>query len=124
VLDDALCGTALRLARGIEVNEETLALDLIQEVGWQGHYLAQPHTAKHHRAEFYRSKLLRRDTRETWEKKGSKTALDLASERVREILATHQPRQLDPAVEQELQDYLSAVRKRGVADFEAAEWED
>jgi trimethylamine--corrinoid protein Co-methyltransferase len=124
VLDDALCGQALRLARGIEVSEETIALDVIKEEGWQGNYLAQPHTARHHRNEFFRSKLLRRDGRETWVSKGSKTALDLARERVREILAKHEPRQLEPAVEKELLGYLDAVRKRTVADFEAAEWED
>ena len=124
VLDDAVCGMALRLARGIEVNEETLALDLIKEVGWGGHYLAQPHTAEHCRREHYRSKLLRRDARQTWEGKGSKTALDLARERVREILGKHQPRDLDPALDKELQDYVAMVRQRSVADFEAAEWED
>jgi trimethylamine--corrinoid protein Co-methyltransferase len=124
VLDDALCGMALRLARGIEVNEDTLAVDLIKEVGWGGQYLDQVHTAQRCRQEYFFSKLLRRDTRETWEKKGSKTALDLAKERVREILQKHQPRQLDPAMEKELLDYLNAVRQRTMADFEAAEWED
>ena len=124
VLDDVLCEQALRLARGIEVNDETIARDLIEEVGWQGHHLAQPHTVKHFRNEFFLSKLLKREGRETWESKGSKTALDLAAERVREILAAHEPRQLDPAVEKELLAYLDTVRKRTMADFEAAEWED
>jgi trimethylamine--corrinoid protein Co-methyltransferase len=124
VLDDALCGMALRLARGIEVNDETLALDLIKEVGWQDQYLDKVHTAEHCRQEYFFSKLLRRDTRETWAKKGSKTALDLATERVREILEKHEPRQLDPAMEKELLDYLNGVRQRSMADFEAAEWED
>jgi trimethylamine--corrinoid protein Co-methyltransferase len=124
VLDDALCGIALRLARGIEVNDDTLALDLIKEVGWQGQYLDQVHTAQHFRQEFFFSKLLRRDGRQTWERKGSKTALDLATERVREILGKHEPRQLEPGVEKELLDYLTMVRQRSMADFEAAEWED
>jgi trimethylamine--corrinoid protein Co-methyltransferase len=124
VLDDALCGLALRLARGIEVSDETIALELIKEVGWEGHYLAEPHTARHFRKEHFLSKLLRRDTRATWERKGSKTAFDLARERVREILERHQPRELDPAVEKELLDYVARVRQRTVADFEAAEWED
>jgi trimethylamine--corrinoid protein Co-methyltransferase len=124
VLDDALCGMARRLARGIEVSDDTIALDLIEEVGWQGDYLSQPHTARHFRREYFLSKLLRRDGRESWEGKGSKTALDLARERAREILARHEPRALEPGVEKELTDYLAAVRRRSVADFEAAEWED
>ncbi len=124
VLDDELCSLALRLARGIDVTDETIALDLIKEVGWEGHYLAQPHTAQHFRREFFLPRLLRRDAREVWEGKGSKTALDLARERVRDILAKHEPRQLDPAVEKELLDYVAMVGKRSMADFEAAEWED
>jgi trimethylamine--corrinoid protein Co-methyltransferase len=124
VLDDELCGLALRLARGIEVSEETLAVELIKEVGWQGHYLDQLHTAQHYRREHYLPRLLRRESREVWESKGSKTALDLARERVRELLGRHQRRELEPAVEKEMLDYLNMVRQRSVADFEAAEWED
>ncbi len=124
VLDDELCALALRLARGIEVSEETIALELIKEVGWDGHYLDQLHTAQHYRREHFLPRLLRRDSREVWESKGSKTALDLARERVGELLARHQRRELDPAVEKELLQYLAMVRERTIADFEAAEWED
>ena len=124
VLDDELCGLALRLTRGIEVSEETLAVELITEVGWQGHYLDQLHTARHYRREHYLPRLLRRESREVWESKGSKTALDLARERVRELLARHRPRELDPAVEKEMLDYLDMVRRRTMDDYLAAEWED
>jgi trimethylamine--corrinoid protein Co-methyltransferase len=124
VLDDELCGLALRLARGIEVNEETIALDLIKEVGWGGHYLDQLHTAQHYRREHFLPKFLRRDSREIWERKGSKTALDLARERAGELLAKHQQRELNPAVEREMLEYVTKARERTMADFEAAEWED
>ena len=124
VLDDEIAGMLLRLARGIEVNENTLALELIKEVGWAGNYLAQRHTAQNFRREHFLPKLLPRDVRQTWEEKGAKTTLDLAREKVRAILAKHEPRQLDPAVEQELQAYAAMVRERTVADYYAAEWED
>jgi trimethylamine--corrinoid protein Co-methyltransferase len=124
VLDDELCGLILRLARGIDVSEETIALDLIKEVGWDGQYLDQLHTAQHFRREHFLPKLLRRDSREVWEGKGSKSALDLARERARDILAKHQPRELDSAVERELLQYRDMARGRAMADFEAAEWED
>jgi trimethylamine--corrinoid protein Co-methyltransferase len=122
VLDDEICELVLRLARGVEVNEDTLALELIKEVGWQGDYLAQMHTAEYYRREHFLPRLLRRDTREAWESKGSKTALDLARERVREILASHEPRQLEQAVERELIQYLTMVRQRGMDSYVAAEW--
>lgn len=124
VLDDELCARALRLARGIDVSDATLAVDLIREVGWQGHYLDREHTARHHRREHLRPRLLRRDARELWERKGSNSALDMARDRMRVILAQHRPPELDPAVEEELLAYVARVRERTVADFEAAEWEE
>jgi trimethylamine--corrinoid protein Co-methyltransferase len=124
VLDDEMCGLALRLARGIEVNEDTIALDLIKEVGWAGHYLDQMHTAEHYRQEFSFPRLLKRTPRDSWEKKGAKTAFDLARERVQELLAKYEPPELDPAAERELLDYLEVVRGRSMSDFEAREWEE
>jgi len=123
VLDDEICGRALRLARGIEVTDDTLALDVIKEVGVDGMYLEQMHTAQHYRREHLRPRLLRRENRDTWLKQGAKTALDLARERVREILAAHTPRALDPGVERELQAFLKTVQTRSMGDYEAAEWE-
>ena len=124
VLDDELCGLALRLARGIEVNDETIALDVIKQDGWHGHYLDQAHTAQHYRREHCLPRLLRRDSREVWEGKGSRMALDLARERARELLAKHEPRQLDAAVERELQECVAMARRRSMDDYLAAEWED
>ena len=46
MLDDELCGAALRVARGIEVDEGTLALDLIKQIGSTGNYLAEEHTVR------------------------------------------------------------------------------
>jgi len=122
-LDDEIAGMLLRLARGIEVDENTLAVELIKLVGWDGNYLAERHTAQNLRREHFLPKLLPRDVRQTWEEKGGKTTLDLARERVRAILAKHQPRQLDPEVEKELQAYAAMVRGWTVADYYAAEWE-
>ena len=66
-------------------------------------------------------KLLVREGYETWKKEGSKTVLDRARERVRQILDAHQPRQLDPAVERGLQEYLEMTRTRAIEDYMAYE---
>jgi trimethylamine--corrinoid protein Co-methyltransferase len=105
------------MARGVEVDETTLALDLIKEIGFAGNYLDQMHTVRHFRKEHHIPKLLVRDPYEAWEKAGSPTALDRAKDRVREILASHQPRQLDPAMVQELEAYRQMVAQRDLNDF-------
>jgi trimethylamine--corrinoid protein Co-methyltransferase len=119
MLDDELCGMSLRLARGIEVDGETLAVDLIKEVSLEqaGNYLSSDHTARRFRQEHYIPHLLTREPYDTWVGAGSPTALDRARERVREILDKHQPRRLDPGLERELEGYRQMVAGRPLEDF-------
>jgi trimethylamine--corrinoid protein Co-methyltransferase len=119
MLDDELCGAALRLARGIEVDEQSLALDLIQEVAGSpsGNYLASDHTVRRFRQEHFIPNLLPREPYDAWERAGRQNALDRARERVREALADHQPRQLDPALERELDGYRQMVAARELDEF-------
>jgi trimethylamine--corrinoid protein Co-methyltransferase len=124
MLDDELCGAALRLARGVEVEDGTLALDLIQRVGFSGNYLAEEHTVRRFRREHFIPDLLPREPYDAWEKAGGRSALDLARDRVREVLAKHQPRELDPALEQELDDYRQMVARRPLDEFYLGELEE
>jgi trimethylamine--corrinoid protein Co-methyltransferase len=121
MLDDELCGAALRIARGIEVNDDTLALDAIQEVGFSGHYLDHEQTARRFRHEHFIPQLLPREPYDTWQAAGARSALDHARERVHHILAHHQPRQLDPAIEQDLDAYRHRVAQRPMEQFYAYE---
>ncbi|MGQ9682273.1 MAG: trimethylamine methyltransferase family protein [Anaerolineae bacterium] len=124
LLDDELCGIALRLARGIAVEPETLAVPLIQQIGYWGSYMAEEHTARHFRQEHYQPRLLPREPLETWTKEGSRSALDRARERARQILARHQPRVLDVALERELEAYRQHVAARSLDEFYAGEIEE
>lgn len=124
VLDDEWCGAALRVARGIEVDDRTLALNLIKEVGFASNYLDKDHTARRFRKEHYIPRLLPREPYDTWEKTGSRSALDHARDRVRQILDNHRPRELDPALEQELDQFRQAVAARPLEDLYLYERED
>ncbi len=124
MLDDELCGAALRLARGIEVDDGTIALDLIKEIGYSGNYMDQAHTAHRFRTEHFIPKLLPREPLDAWEKAGARSALDHARDRVREVLAQHEPRELDPALEQALDEYRDLVSQRPLEDFYLYEMED
>ncbi len=127
MLDDELCGAALRIARGIKVDESSLALELIKRVGFSGNYLAEEHTVRRFRAEHFIPELLPREPYDAWEKAGERSALDCARDRVREVLANHRPRRLDPALEQELDGYRHMVAQRPLDEFylhELAERQD
>jgi len=121
LLDDEWCGACLRVAQGIDVRPETMALDVIKEIGFSGNYLAEAHTVKHFRTEHYIPNLLPREPYDTWVKEGAKTALERARERAREILKTHQPRTLDPELERELEEYHRMVAARPLEEFYAYE---
>ncbi len=86
VIDDDILGMAMRAVKGIEVNEDTLAVDVIDDVGPGGHFLTSPHTLKHMRTEFFFPKVADRRSREMWDSVGT---LEKARQRAREIVATH-----------------------------------
>jgi len=124
MLDDELCGAALRLARGIEVNNDTLAVDLIKKVGYSGNYITAKETNKLYRKELFIPSTFSREPYETWEKEGSKLAIDHARERALDILANHQPREIDPSIEKELDAFREIVATRNLEDFYLYETEE
>jgi len=97
VIDNDINGMALRALQGIEVSDETLALDVIKAVGPGGNYLTQRHTLKYARSdEFYIPTGADRNSRVVWEKAGEKDAREKAREIARGIL-NQERRQLIPA---------------------------
>jgi trimethylamine---corrinoid protein Co-methyltransferase len=124
VLDDEVCGAALRMRQGIEVNEKTLALDIISKVGFSGSYITEKHTMQNYRSEHFLPQLLVREPYEGWQQAGSKSALDNARVKALQLLADHQAVEIDFAIEKELQAYRQMVADRPMEDFykyEAAE---
>ena len=100
VIDNEILGMAMRVVRGVEIDDETLALDVIDEVGPGGHYLLSDHTVRHMRSEFYYpSDVIDRQGWETWQQDGALDAQERAKIIARDILAHHQPEPLDPDVE-------------------------
>jgi trimethylamine--corrinoid protein Co-methyltransferase len=98
-----------KMMQGIEVNEETLALETIANVGPGGHYLAQKHTRKHTRDLFLPQFMDRRPYGE-WETKKD-DARDWATAKARRILAEHQPEPLDPKISAEMEKIIRSVEK-------------
>jgi trimethylamine--corrinoid protein Co-methyltransferase len=124
VIDNDLIGMVKRALKGIEVTDDTLALDVIKQVGPSGNYIMEAHTLEHFRKEHYFSGIIDQDRRETWEKGGKKGMLERARDEARSILSKHRQKDLDPKLLKELDDYVKMVAKRDLDDFYAAEWEN
>jgi trimethylamine--corrinoid protein Co-methyltransferase len=89
------------------VTNETLAVDLVREVGpIPGYYLDKEHTRKWWAKEQFIPALADRQPHEEWIRTGSKTILDRAIERVQEILATHEPTPLPEAQQGAIDEIL------------------
>jgi trimethylamine--corrinoid protein Co-methyltransferase len=103
VIGNEICSFINRILQGIEVNPDTLAVDVIREIGPGGEYLTHDHTAKHFRSEQWDAELGNRLTRDHWEEKGAKDIRARARDKFKKILATHQPKPLAPEVQKKLQ---------------------
>jgi trimethylamine---corrinoid protein Co-methyltransferase len=87
VIDDEIYGSIFRMAAGICVDENDLAVEVIREVGPQGQFLDHEHTFHHMRTELRYSKLVSRMNPEMWLQDGGLDMLDRAAARVKAILA-------------------------------------
>ena len=113
VIDNEICGMALRLAKGVEVDADTLAIDVMRKVCPGGHYLAEKHTREWLRKEiFMPSPVVDRLSLDGWRRAGAKGIVARAKERVNELLAKYEPEPLPPDVERDLRALLEDVMKR------------
>jgi trimethylamine--corrinoid protein Co-methyltransferase len=87
VVDDEILGMVMRAVEGVNVNEDTIAFDLIKEVGPGGNFVTAKHTRHYMRREHYQPLLSDRDSRDDWTANGAKDTWQRAAQRVNEILA-------------------------------------
>ena len=101
-------GIVKKVADGIEVSDETLALDVIRRVGPNGTYLAEKHT-RTHMSEIWRPGVWDRTSYDAWLAAGKRGARENAEEKAREILRTHAPETLADDVRAELRRLVAAA---------------
>ena len=106
VIDNEIAEMMLIFARGCEVSDETLALDLIKRLGPGGQYLTERHTIKH-MYEHYIPKISDRTWWGHWKSTGqSKDAREKAREKAKQILKTHEVKPLERSVREEISQIL------------------
>ena len=118
VIDDEICGLVNRYGRGIEVNDDTIAYDLIQNLGIHGNYIdtgceeAIEHLSSHFKTENHISNFWIRERPDYWQR--NKTDMvNLAKNRVVDILKKEQPAPLDDYKVNEINSLLRACAGEG-----------
>jgi trimethylamine---corrinoid protein Co-methyltransferase len=86
VLADELAGIVKKTVKGVLVNDETLAFDVVKRAAEKNAYVSDPHTFKHMRTELWIPSMFARTGVEAWQKAGAKSALDKIREKIHKIL--------------------------------------
>jgi trimethylamine--corrinoid protein Co-methyltransferase len=107
VMCDEIIGWIRRFMTPADVNDETLALDVIHGAGPGGQFLDTRHTVRHYREEWY-PELMDRDRYDNWHAAGAKTFRERAQERIGELLKAHPV----PPLDEETRQKVRAVVQR------------
>jgi trimethylamine---corrinoid protein Co-methyltransferase len=116
VLDLELLKMFRLIGEGIEVDTEHFALDAVRAEGPGGMFLASDHTLAHFRDWLFMSPLFKSQAYVTWQKQGAPTTDQLATAEWKKLLESYEDPGIDPAVDEELQEFMARRR----AEIEAA----
>jgi trimethylamine--corrinoid protein Co-methyltransferase len=119
VINDDVANIIGRTIEGFDVNDDTMALDLIHAVGPSpGSYLGEKHTLTHWKKEYFSPVVADRTSYDEWIKQGRKSIIDRANERMQRILCEHKPLSItaeqDKAIERILEDARRHYRNTGL----------
>ncbi len=101
VMDNEMARMIKQSVCGISVTDETLAVDVIKQVGTAGNFISEEHTFKHMRSQS-RTKVIDRRMRDVWLADGGKDFAERAYEEARSILENYKPQHLSEKVQTEL----------------------
>jgi trimethylamine--corrinoid protein Co-methyltransferase len=111
VMDNEFAGMIKHVVKGIPVTDETLAVDVIHEVGPFGDFISHEHTRKHMRTLQSQPKLIDRRRRDFWLQLGEKDLAERAREEAKYILKTHKPDPIPPGVASTIQSIVEGADK-------------
>jgi len=110
LIDAEIVKIIFRIAQGIEVDDDTLSIDVIRRVGPGGNFLAERHTLDYLRKEHFIPELTDRRSYEAWLKDGAKDIVKKAKERIKIILEKHQPEPLEKDAQREIQEIIARAK--------------
>ena len=108
---DDLLGFLRASTRDVQVDDETLALDVTAELGASGDYLTHEHTLRHYKKPFY-GRLIDKMAYAPWERAGATTMEQRAASLIDEILANHKPDPLPEDIQQGIRQIVEREQAR------------
>lgn len=113
VIDNDMLGVAQRVLAGLEVNDETLSIDVIREtVLGPGHFLGHEQTISRMETDFLYPEIADRSAPGVWEAEGSPDIFDRARDVVKRVMKSHFPDHVDPQLDQAIRDKFPIVLQK------------
>ncbi len=111
VMDNDMVKMIRKVVEGVDVNDASLAVDVIREVGATGEFITHEHTFKHMKEEQSQPDIIDRRMRDAWEERGSKDFTQRAFERAVDILENHKPDPLPEGVPEKIREIIEETEK-------------
>ena len=112
IIDNDAAQIIGKYIEGFEINDRTLAMDLIKEVGTSpGSFLGKRHTRTNWKNEYFMPRVFDRLCYQDWSATGKKSVIDKAKERMEEILETFEPKPVTAGQDREIKKILKEARK-------------
>ncbi|MGM0368187.1 MAG: trimethylamine methyltransferase family protein [Actinomycetota bacterium] len=111
VIDDDIAKSIGKIIEGFDVNDETIGLDLIADVGSSGTYLSAQQTRKLWNKEDYMPEVFDKTSYQEWWEGDKKTVIERAKEKMGKILSEHKPEPLTESQDKEIDKILDEARK-------------
>jgi len=115
VMDADQLGMMHVLANGMDLSEQSQAMDALREVGPGGHFLGAQHTQRHFESAFYRSSIADNNSYEQWDLDGRNDAATRANTQWKDMLERYEFPHLDEAIDEALLAFI-AERKAAFPD--------
>ena len=113
VIADEYIGMNRKLLAGLTVDEETLAADVIAEVGPGGHFIGHRHTRSHYRTSRFSPTVMSRSSREAWDAEGRPDIRERARRRAIDLLESHQVPPLPRDVAESIDSIVETFEETG-----------
>lgn len=112
LLDDELFASIKRMVEGVQIDDDSLAVDATDQVGPKGQFLDSDHTLRRFREAFRQSELFDRTFRDTWEKRGRPQVMDKVYDKMDQILKKHEVEPLPEEQLKQLEEIVSEAKAK------------
>jgi len=112
VIDNEVVGMIKRTKRGVDFSRDSLAIDLIKKVRFEGDFLKEKHTMEHFQSEHWIPTLSNRDTADGWVRNGSPELRVKAKSTAMRILKDHKPTPIPTEISVQLRTIVESAERK------------